>query len=64
METILPGGCSKGELTWHGQAQSRNLGTWLRDRYVEDFGFLPNDFQVRIILANVLHEPLIVDLSA
>ena len=46
METILPGGCSKGELTWHGQAQSRNLGKWLRDRYVEDLSLIPSTFQV------------------
>ncbi len=46
MDTILPGGCSKGELTWHGQAQSRNLGKWLRERYVEDFGLIPSQFQV------------------
>ena len=46
MDTILPGGCSKGELTRHGQMQSRNLGKWLRDRYVSDLGLIPETFQV------------------
>ncbi|KAG2424099.1 hypothetical protein HXX76_014774 [Chlamydomonas incerta] len=30
----FPGGCRKGELTRVGQAQARDLGAWLRQRYV------------------------------
>lgn len=39
--TILPGGCSQGELTLQGQQQALALGTWLRNRYVDDLEFLP-----------------------
>ncbi len=43
-----PGGCSKGELTLEGQRQARDLGQYLRWRYVMvNEGFLPDKFQVR-----------------
>ena len=54
MDTILPGGCSKGELTRHGQMQSRNLGKWMRDRYISDLGFIPDSFQVSFKMASDL----------
>lgn len=42
-DTVLPGGCSKGELTLQGQQQALSLGVWLRNRYVKDLGFLSSD---------------------
>jgi len=44
---VLPGGCTRGELTLSGQRQARELGAWLRQRYVDSTGFLPADYQVR-----------------
>lgn len=41
--TVLPGGCSKGELTLQGQQQALSLGAWLRNRYVKELGFLLPD---------------------
>lgn len=38
---MLPGGCTKGELTLLGQQQALDVGAWLRHRYVEQLGFLP-----------------------
>lgn len=38
---MLPGGCTKGELTLLGQQQALDVGAWLRRRYVEQLGFLP-----------------------
>ena len=35
-----------GELTLIGQQQARDLGTWLRQRYVDQYGFLSPDMQV------------------
>ncbi len=43
----MPGGCTKGELTKPGQRQARELGSWLRQRYIDKFGFLPPDYRVR-----------------
>ena len=45
MDTKLPGGCSMGELTLAGQQQARDLGGWLRQRYVQQLGFLPPQLQ-------------------
>lgn len=44
----LPGGCHKGELTKLGQVQAREVGEWLRRRYVDQLGFLPAQFEVRM----------------
>ena len=38
---VLPGGCTKGELTLVGQQQALELGQFLRRRYVDQLGFLP-----------------------
>lgn len=42
----LPGGCHKGELTKLGQQQAREVGNWLRDRYIHQLGFLPSQYKV------------------
>ena len=42
----LPGGCHKGELTKLGQQQARDVGEWLRQRYVQDLSFLPAQYEV------------------
>lgn len=39
---VLPGGCTKGELTLQGQQQALDLGAWLRRRYIEQLGLLPS----------------------
>lgn len=44
-----PGGCKKGELTYGGQEQARNLGQWLRHRYVEQLSFLPEGYRVSFV---------------
>ncbi|KAK9824986.1 hypothetical protein WJX81_003696 [Elliptochloris bilobata] len=49
--TVLPGGCTSGELTLSGQAQARELGAWLRHRYVDSAGFLPPDYQDGVVAA-------------
>ncbi|DBA85742.1 hypothetical protein WJX77_001343 [Trebouxia sp. C0004] len=41
----LPGGCHKGELTKLGQQQAREVGEWLRQRYVQDLSFLPAQYE-------------------
>ena len=38
---VLPGGCTKGELTLLGQRQAIDTGAWLRERYVDQLSFLP-----------------------
>ena len=43
--SVLPGGCTKGELTRPGQLQSRELGQWLRQRYVQKLQFLSPQYQ-------------------
>jgi len=45
----LPGGCHKGELTKLGQQQARDVGEWLRQRYVQDLSFLPAQYEVGCI---------------
>ena len=35
-----------GELTLIGQQQARDLGSWLRQRYVDQYGFLSPDMKV------------------
>ncbi len=50
---MLPGGCTRGELTLSGQRQARELGAWLRQRYVDSTGFLPAEYQVRLGAASV-----------
>ena len=49
--TVLPGGCTRGELTLSGQAQARELGAWLRQRYVDSTGFLPPDYEDGVVAA-------------
>jgi len=46
VSTIWPGGCKKGELTLEGQQQARDLGDWLRQRYVHHLSFLPHAYSV------------------
>ncbi|KAK9915420.1 hypothetical protein WJX75_008934 [Coccomyxa subellipsoidea] len=48
--TQLPGGCTKGELTKLGQQQARELGSWLRQQYIEKYGFLPPDYREGLVL--------------
>lgn len=48
MATILPGGARRGALTVLGQEQARSLGQWLRERYVDQFSFLPDAYRVTI----------------
>ena len=45
-QSVLPGGCTKGELTVPGQLQSRDLGKWLRQRYVKELAYLSPEYQV------------------
>ena len=47
---ILPGGCHKGELTKLGQQQAREVGEWLRQRYVDQLGFLPAQYEVYVLV--------------
>ena len=46
-KSVLPGGCTKGELTVPGQLQSRELGQYLRQRYIQDLQFLSPQYQAR-----------------
>ena len=50
-KTVLPGGCTRGELTMSGQSQARALGAWLRRRYVDGAGFLPPDYEDGVVAA-------------
>lgn len=43
--TKFLGGCHKGELTRLGQNQARELGDWLRQRYVYRMQFLPEKYE-------------------
>ena len=45
-ESVLPGGCTKGELTRPGQLQSRELGQQLRQRYIQELQFISPQYQV------------------
>lgn len=49
METLLPGGCHKGQLTLLGQEQARALGSWLRHRYATHLQLLEPELKVRIM---------------
>eukprot|EP00879_Flechtneria_rotunda_P022167 GHRR01023390.1.p1 GENE.GHRR01023390.1~~GHRR01023390.1.p1 ORF type:complete len:166 (+),score=43.24 GHRR01023390.1:140-637(+) len=44
MSTVLPGGCSKGQLTQVGQLQALELGYWLRQQYIDTHSFLPASY--------------------
>ena len=41
VDEVLPGGCSRGQLTLLGHQQALGLGEWLRRRYVSDLRLLP-----------------------
>lgn len=51
VETRYEGGCSKGELTRLGQLQARDLGSWIRRRYVDDLKFVSGAFDPREVVA-------------
>lgn len=51
VETVFKGGCRKGELTRIGQRQALQFGQWLRQRYVEEVGFLPPKYEDGTLLA-------------
>ncbi|KAK9804090.1 hypothetical protein WJX73_005951 [Symbiochloris irregularis] len=51
IDTVLPGGCSKGALTHMGQQQAKDLGGWLRHRYTSQFPFLDPTFQAGTLRA-------------
>ena len=42
--SLLPGGCRMGQLTRKGAAQGKELGQWLRSRYVDQIPILPKRF--------------------
>ena len=44
-----------GELTLIGQQQARDLGAWLRQRYVDQLSFLPPDMQVGKLTSHPQH---------
>lgn len=43
--TVFAGGCSRGQLTREGQQQARSFGRWLRQRYMMDLKFLPEEYR-------------------
>lgn len=47
--TKFDGGCHKGELTRLGQIQARELGDWLRRRYISRLRFMPTEYDPRIL---------------
>jgi len=49
--TALEGGCHMGQLTEKGQRQAKDLGTWLRSRYVDTLGLLPPTYQDGLVAA-------------
>jgi hypothetical protein len=51
MSTVLPGGCSKGELTKVGQLQALELGYWLRQQYIDSLGYLPASYSPGVLAA-------------
>ena len=55
--SVLPGGCTKGELTRPGQLQSRDLGQWLRQRYVQKMAFLSPEYQVSLYPVHTMSKP-------
>mmetsp|Transcript_8637 Transcript_8637/g.23221 ORF Transcript_8637/g.23221 Transcript_8637/m.23221 type:complete len:542 (-) Transcript_8637:424-2049(-) len=42
---LLPGGCRQGELTKNGYVMAKDLGQWLRTRFIGELGFLSPDFK-------------------
>lgn len=62
--SLLPGGCRMGQLTKKGQEQGRELGRWLRSRYVNEFYFLPKRFEPSTIgFRSTLYERAILTLQ-
>ncbi|WIA35594.1 hypothetical protein OEZ86_004015 [Tetradesmus obliquus] len=49
--TKLAGGTSKGELTKLGQLQALELGYWLRQQYIDTYGFLPASLKPGVVAA-------------
>lgn len=47
----LPGGCRQGQLTINGYRMAKNLGRWLRRRYVNQFDLLPAAYEPRTLAA-------------
>ena len=58
VNTKLPGGCHKGELTLVGQRQAHALGVWLRQRYLDCFGLLDGHSQVTVPCVYDVHSPV------
>ena len=56
-KAVLPGGCTKGELTQPGQLQSRDLGQWLRQRYVQKMAFLSPEYQASLYPVHTMSKP-------
>lgn len=56
-QSVLPGGCTKGELTRPGQLQSRDLGQWLRQRYVQKMAFLSPEYQASLYPVHTMSKP-------
>eukprot|EP00983_Pelagomonas_calceolata_P042126 1138356-Pelagomonas_calceolata.AAC.1 len=48
---LLPGGCRQGELTKNGYVMAKDLGQWLRTRFIGELGFLSPDFKACTMLA-------------
>lgn len=51
VNTILKGGCRKGELTKIGQKQAVNFGSWMRHRYVEQLKYLDHNYTPGTLLS-------------
>uniref|UniRef100_A0A383VZ21 Uncharacterized protein n=1 Tax=Tetradesmus obliquus TaxID=3088 RepID=A0A383VZ21_TETOB len=51
VSTKLAGGTSKGELTKLGQLQALELGYWLRQQYIDTYGFLPASLKPGVVAA-------------
>ena len=50
-KVLFPGGCHKGQLTSVGWMQARNLGSWLRERYVQrgPYSLVPGTFDADLV---------------